>query len=262
MSATSGRLRHHYGPQVHLLDDVWSRSLLAQLCAPSTKAPAVHALLEACYRQLLAAAAEQLPVEAARLPTRMTAQHPEALLAVSRVVPTSPVVLVDIARGGIIPSYVLQRELLTLLDPDVVRVDHLYYQRVTDEAGHVVGVSASGSKIGGSVAGATLMVPDPMAATGGSLCRALETYAARTDGSPARVIALHLIVTPEHLKRVTSAFPHVHIYALRVDRGLSSPEVLASEPGARWSEERGLDAHDYIVPGAGGLGELLNNSWV
>jgi uracil phosphoribosyltransferase len=52
------------------------------------------------------------------------------------------------------------------------------------------------------------------------------------------------------------------VYALRVDRGLSPPEVLATVPGTRWSEERGLDEHQYIVPGAGGVGEILNNAWV
>jgi uracil phosphoribosyltransferase len=38
--------------------------------------------------------------------------------------------------------------------------------------------------------------------------------------------------------------------------------VLQCEPGERWDEERGLTDLGYIVPGAGGVGELLNNSWV
>ncbi|MFO0670283.1 MAG: hypothetical protein U0235_11745 [Polyangiaceae bacterium] len=43
----------------------------------------------------------------------------------------------------------------------------------------------------------------------------------------------------------------------------SSPaDVLATVPGTRWDEERGLDDHQYIIPGAGGIGELLNNAWV
>ena len=49
--------------------------------------------------------------------------------------------------------------------------------------------------------------------------------------------------------------------AYRLDRGLSAPDVLETLPGTRWDEERGLDAHSYIIPGAGGLGEVLNNSW-
>jgi hypothetical protein len=52
------------------------------------------------------------------------------------------------------------------------------------------------------------------------------------------------------------------VYALRLDRGLSSDRALASVPGKYWDEERGLNDTQYIVPGAGGVGELLNNAWV
>lgn len=256
-------MTHAYGPRFHLVDDPWGRSLLARLCLPSTQPPIVHQLLEACYRHLFAAAsAQQLPTEAVALATRMTAQHPDAHLHVERLDPRAPVVVVDIARGGIVPSYLLQQALLQVLEPEVVRVDHLYFQRVTDEAGRVTGVASSGSKIGGSVRDATLLVPDPMAATGGSLVRAVDTYLARGDGTPRRIVALHLIVTPEYLRRVLAHPAGIEVYALRVDRGRSPPDVLAAVPGARWDEERGLDEHDYIVPGAGGLGELLNNAWV
>jgi hypothetical protein len=52
------------------------------------------------------------------------------------------------------------------------------------------------------------------------------------------------------------------VYALRLDRGLSPAHVLDTVPGTLWDEERGLDDHCYIVPGGGGLGEVLNNSFV
>jgi uracil phosphoribosyltransferase len=77
-----------------------------------------------------------------------------------------------------------------------------------------------------------------------------------------RYIAIHLIVTPEYLKNVLSAHEDVDIFALRVDRGLSDEKVLKTIPGEMWELEKGLNSHDYIVPGAGGLGELLNNSFV
>ena len=54
----------------------------------------------------------------------------------------------------------------------------------------------------------------------------------------------------------------LHIFAVRLDRGLSAPDVLATTPGTRWDEERGLNDIQYIVPGAGGVGEVLNNAWV
>ncbi len=52
------------------------------------------------------------------------------------------------------------------------------------------------------------------------------------------------------------------IYALRLDRGLSPPEVFDTVPGTFWEKERGLDDRQYIVPGGGGFGELMNNAYV
>ncbi len=101
-----------------------------------------------------------------------------------------------------------------------------------------------------------------MAATGSSVLDALEVFDALPGGPPARTVLCHLMVTPEYLRRLTQARPDVHVYALRLDRGMSSEEVLATVPGSRWDEESGLNDHQYIVPGAGGLGELINNAFV
>jgi hypothetical protein len=64
------------------------------------------------------------------------------------------------------------------------------------------------------------------------------------------------------VKRVTSQHPGTVIYALRLDRGLSPPEVFDTVPGTLWDRERGLDDRQYIVPGGGGFGELMNNAYV
>jgi uracil phosphoribosyltransferase len=68
-------------------------------------------------------------------------------------------------------------------------------------------------------------------------------------------------VTPEYLKKVTRECPDLHVFALRLDRGLSPLHVLKEEPGKLWDQEAGLNDIQYIVPGAGGLGEILNNSY-
>jgi hypothetical protein len=49
---------------------------------------------------------------------------------------------------------------------------------------------------------------------------------------------------------------------VRLDRGLSSKKVLASKLGSKPKGEIGLNEHGYIVPGAGGVGELMHNSFV
>ena len=69
-----------------------------------------------------------------------------------------------------------------------------------------------------------------------------------------------MIATPEYLRAVLDIEGLV-VYTPRLDRGLSSDEVLAADPGVFWDLERGLDELSYIVPGAGGIGEVLNNSW-
>ena len=261
--APNGRLVHHYGPNVHILSDPWALGVLGRLCSPSTHPPILHDLVIACYRRLFnAVAAEQLPSAIRHVPTRMAANEPRAVATGSALDPTHQVVVVDVMRAGILPSQVLQRELLCVMDPERVRVDHLLMQRVTDAVtGHVSGVDLLGAKIGGSVDGATVLIPDPMGATGGSIHDVIAHYRAHV-GEPRAIVCLHLIVTPEYLKRVTALGPTVQIYALRVDRGLSTPDVLAAVPGERWAEERGLDPHDYIVPGAGGVGELIYNAFV
>jgi uracil phosphoribosyltransferase len=176
--------------------------------------------------------------------------------------PEVRVVTVNIARAGTLPSQITYDFFNTLLDPRLVRQDHFVMARVLDEASKVIGARISGSKIGGDVDDAILLFPDPMGATGGSICTALDAYKAQVVGTPRKVIAAHLIVTPEYVKRVTSQHPGTVIYALRLDRGLSPPEVFDTVPGTLWERERGLDDRQYIVPGGGGFGELMNNAYV
>jgi len=256
-------LDHAYGDRVHLIGDAWSLSLLARIGHPSCKPPLLHDLVESAYGRLLQAMVALLPRRAVSLETRMTAIEPRAHYDGVIVDPSHPVVVVDIARAGILPALVCQRALLEILDADAVRVDHLYVQRVADPvSGGVVGVDLSGSKIGGAIDGATVVIPDPMGATGSSIARVIDHYRNRVPGKAARIVTCHLMVTPEYLRKITTEFPEVHVFALRLDRGLSPDDVLATRPGERWSEERGLTEKAYIVPGAGGMGEVINNSWV
>jgi uracil phosphoribosyltransferase len=171
-------------------------------------------------------------------------------------------VVVALARAGLLPSQVTFDFLNQLLDPAGVRQDHLALGRTIDTEGHVTGAGLYASKIGGGVDNAVMLIPDPMGATGSTVSRVLNHYKSAVGGTAKKVLALHLIVTPEYLRHVTQNHPEVKVYALRLDRGLSDPEVLASIPGTHWDRERGLTDHHYIVPGGGGLGEVINNSFV
>jgi uracil phosphoribosyltransferase len=126
----------------------------------------------------------------------------------------------------------------------------------------VVGASIAGTKIGGAVDDAVLLVPDPMGATGTSVLNTLDLYERHVTGKPKRRIIIHLIAAPESLQRIRARYADVEIFTVRLDRGLSSEKVLAALPGTYWQDEKGLNEHQYIVPGAGGVGELMNNSFV
>jgi uracil phosphoribosyltransferase len=169
---------------------------------------------------------------------------------------------VGIARAGTMPSQVVFELMNDVLDPALVRQDHLFMSRQTNEQGEVIGATWHDAKIGRDVGDRYVLFPDPMGATGSSMVSALTYYKTELEGAPAKCIAMHLIVTPEYIKRVHGAHPDAVIYALRLDRGLSSAKVLKEVPGALWAEERGLNDIHYIVPGAGGVGEILNNAWI
>ena len=101
-----------------------------------------------------------------------------------------------------------------------------------------------------------------MGATGSSLCRAIDVYKEDVAGTPRKIINIHLIVTPEYLRRMKSEHPDVVVYAVRLDRGMSPDHVFDHVPGELWEEERGLNEKHYIVPGGGGFGEIMNNAYV
>src|SRR5579859_4376919 len=256
-------IEHRYGPQVHLLDDPLAWTLLARLCARDTMQPEVGRLVRFLYEKLAhAVVAAEFPRARLDVPTRMVTSSPQAVVRSVGIAPQTRVVTVGVARAGTMPSQVVYDRLNELLDPSCVRQDHLFMSRATDSSGQVVGATWHDAKIGRDVEGRVLFFPDPMGATGTSLVSELDHYKTRLEGTPARCIALHLIVTPEYLRKVLGSHPDTVVYAFRVDRGLSAPEVLATAPGSRWDEERGLDDRQYIVPGAGGVGEILNNAWV
>jgi uracil phosphoribosyltransferase len=70
------------------------------------------------------------------------------------------------------------------------------------------------------------------------------------------------MITPQFLETFRERHPDVEVFALRLDRGRSSAAALSSRLGALRDQESGLTDIDYIVPGGGGFGELMNNSWV
>jgi uracil phosphoribosyltransferase len=256
-------LEHRYGKDVHILADPLSLSQLARLCAKGTYQPEINRLVAILYGELLRVVVNaEFPRRHISVPTRMIDATPHGVFHGETIDPDVRAVTVNIARAGTLPSQVTYDFLNTLLDPRLVRQDHFVMARVLDAASQVVGAHVSGSKIGGDVDDAVLLFPDPMGATGGSISTALKLYKETVVGTPRKILALHLIVTPEYLKKITTEHPGAIVYALRLDRGLSPPDVFDTIPGTHWDRERGLDDKQYIVPGGGGFGEIMNNAYV
>lgn len=256
-------LEHRYGPNVHIVGTPLRLGQLATLCSKETRQPAVNRLVRVLYEDLLRTVLDaELPRRRVVVPTRMIDASPRGVFEGEVVDRQVRAVTVNIARAGALPSQVAYDLLNETLEPSLVRQDHVIMSRMLGANDEVVGAGIGGMKIGGDVEDAFLLFPDPMGATGASLATAISTYEAQVPGRPRRILNVHLIVTPEYLRRMTREHPDVVVYALRLDRGLSPPDVLDTVPGTRWDEERGLDDHQYIVPGGGGFGEIMNNAHV
>jgi uracil phosphoribosyltransferase len=254
---------HKYGSNVHLVSDPFLLTRLARLCSPECVQPEANELFRALYRALGRDVANaELPRTRMRVPTRMIAQHPEAVFEGELLATETKVVLVSLARAGILPAVELFETYCNFLNPRQVRVDHVFINREIDDKSHVTGASIHGSKIGGPVDDAIVILPDPMGATGNSTTSVISKYKSTVPGKPIKWISLNLIVTPEYIRKLKQDDPETIIYAIRLDRGLSSKRALKSLPGEYWDEESGLNDHQYIVPGGGGFGELSSNAWV
>lgn len=272
-AATRGHraeIEHRYGANVHIMEDPLALSLLARLCSRETVQPEINVLVEGLYRQLVwYVINNEFPRRRSAVETRMQdaldrteRQEGRGVFEGLLIDRSTPVVSVDIARAGILPSLTCYNTLNQVMDPVMVRQDHLIMSRSVDAGNQVVGAQISGEKIGGPIDGRVVLFPDPMGATGSSLSTAIQYYKDTFGGSPADLITLNLIVTPEFVRRLKTDHPEVKVYAVRLDRGMSPQDVLESAPGTRWDEESGLNAQDYIVPGGGGFGEIMNNAWV
>ena len=256
-------LEHNYGKNIRILDNPYLNGLLSKLCHPMTIQPEINQLTHLLYSQLICSVLEkELPRVSYFGETRMTATHPDQKLQTMILDASQKAVVVNLARAGTWPSHICYELLHTCLAPQNIRQDHIFASRISDDKQRVSGVDFGGSKIGGSVKDSFVFIPDPMGATGTTISECLHLYKQQQMGAAQKMIALHLIITPEYIKKITETHPEVLIYSIRLDRGLSPKAVLESLPGTHWEHERGLNENGYIVPGGGGFGEIMNNSFV
>ena len=258
----TSEIEHFYGPNIHILADPFLISHLAFLCEEKTGQPAINSVVKDLYQYLIKAV---LNAEFTRtqttIKTRMIQHSPLGIWSGQVLDRNTKTVTVNIVRAGTLPSQVCFDYLNKTLDPRGVRQDHILVSRVTDTKEHVTGSLLGDSKIGGSIDDAIMLFPDPMGATGGSLAQVISHYKNKVPGKARKFITVNLIITPEYIKRLRTEHPEVIIYALRLDRGASSEEILNETPGKHWDQESGLSDKQYILPGGGGFGEIMNNAY-
>jgi uracil phosphoribosyltransferase len=253
--------KHLYGSNVHILSNPYLHTYLARLCAIDTFQPTINELISTIYSSFLQIVVNrEFPQKQVVTVSRMSEQHPEGRFESPIIDPETSVVSVNLARAGTVPSHVCYSGLNYFMNPKTVRQDHVSIARQTGNDQSVTGSQVSGHKIGGSVDDSIVLFPDPMGASGSTIVEALELF--KKHGKAKKYISMHCIVTPEYIKKLSETHPDLVIYTIRLDRGLSSEKVLNSIPGTYWKEEKGLNAHQYIVPGGGGFGEILNNAYV
>lgn len=254
---------HAYGPNVNLISDPFSLSLLAKLCHADCTQPIFNQHIRTLYQTVGAYIANKLFIKKiVKSPTRMSEFHKEGFFEGEIFDPTQKIVILALARAGTIPANALFEMYSNVIDPLNVRVDHIYINRVTGENEKVVGAHTSGSKIGGDLENAIVIVPDPMGATASSINQVVSHYKKHVGGNPKAWISAQLMITPEFIRNLHAKNEDVSIFSYRLDRAFSSEKALQNIPGKFWSEEKGLNEKDYIVPGGGGFGELMSHAWV
>ena len=85
--------------------------------------------------------------------------------------------------------------------------------------------------------GKTILLVDPMVATGGSMMDALKLLSAR---NPLKIIALNVIGSPEGLEVLSNAYPEVDVFIAQIDEKLNE--------------------NKYIIPGLGDAGDRSYNT--
>jgi len=259
-SGESRHLGHSYGERVHLLDEPYLLSLLSRIGSPESDGELLPSLVRTAYRRLFQEILNaHFPTTEGRVPTRMAQADPRGVYVGPRFRDDVKLVVCAVVRGGVVPAQACYEAACEVLPGRNVRLDYFCASRTLDENGVVTGVKLDGTKIGGSIRNALLIIPDPMCATGGTVSTVVEAYREFDAESARAIVSANLIVTPEGVRTVTGRCPTAHLWGARLDRGASPDHVMETVPGTLGEAESGLDEHQYILPGAGGIGEALTN---
>jgi uracil phosphoribosyltransferase len=134
-----------------------------------------------------------------------------------------------------IVAVVILRAGLGMLDPIVELFPDVAVGYVGLERDETTAIASSYyAKLPPDISGKTVLLLDPMLATGGSASQACDLIA---SFRPKRIVMLAIVAAPEGVQRLKDRHPRVQIYTGALDRE--------------------LNAKSYILPGLGDFGDRL-----
>ena len=202
-----------------VLDHSLARILLSRLRAAETPPERFRPLTRALSHILLVEATRAIPTESVVIETPLEPTTGSVL--------RHEIVAVPILRAGL----GMLDAVLDLLPEATVG----YFGLERDEATAIA--SSYYAKLP-AVAGKTVLLLDPMLATGGSAGWAVEQLAA---ANAALIVLLCVVAAPEGVEQLQSRFPHLHIVTAALDRELNPQR--------------------YILPGLGDFGDRLYGTY-
>lgn len=200
---------------LHVVNHPLAQHLLTQLRNKNTPPEIFRSLTRKLTTILVIEATRDLPVESVSVETPLEQTQGTVL--------TARLVVVPILRAGL-----GMLEAVVDLFPDV-SVGYIGMER-----DHTTAIANSYYLKLPPVEGRTVLLIDPMLATGGSVDQALA--AIRSRGAE-RTILVCIVAAPEGVERIQSHHPDVPIYTAALDRE--------------------LNAAKYILPGIGDFGDRL-----
>lgn len=200
---------------IHLCAHPLAQHLLTGLRATETNPQHFRPLARRLTTLLALEATRDLPTASAPIVTPLETMEGQVL--------AHGLVVIPILRAG-----------LAMLEPVLELFPDVSVGYIGLERDHATAVAASYYCKLPQVAGRTTLVVDPMLATGGSACQAIELVK-QAGGDDVRLVCV--VAAPEGVAGVEAAHPDVPIFAAALDRE--------------------LNAKKYICPGLGDFGDRL-----
>ncbi len=199
----------------HVLQHALGSAIVTELRQEDTPAPRFRDLCSRLTSILAMEALRDLPVKPHTVRTPLEEHEGEVL--------AQEVVVVPVLRAGLgMVAPVLQ------MLPEA-QIGHLGIER-----DHETALPRSYYSKLPDMTGRRVLIVDPMLATGGSLCHAIQEV--RKAGAKD-IVVLCIIAAPEGVAMIEAEFPDVVIHAAALDRC--------------------LDSRKYILPGVGDFGDRL-----